>query len=176
VGASCYSGGAEVKNLLGRGGTNNAGGGVTFVGVTVPTAGVYDVTWWYHCGSYDNWHDNNCGGGPYPTWMSWYNPNANPQPGCRPHLIAVNGTQVDGADHSTPFWQFPCFGGSWDVIRAATTPLTLAAGKNNIRIGGPHIADLDGADIDAMHVSAEDAGTAPRILAPFAIAGDDNRK
>src|SRR5205085_2444732 len=51
-GASCASGGGEAKQLLGRGGTNNAGGGVTFTGVTVPAAGAYDVTWWYHCGLY----------------------------------------------------------------------------------------------------------------------------
>lgn len=175
-GATCASGGGEIRQLLGRGGTNDAGGGVTMADVTVPSAGMYDVTWWYHCGLYDNWHDNNCGGAPYPAWMSFYNPSANPQPGCRPHLLAVNGTQVDGDDHSTPFWQFPCFGGSWSILHAATTPLELAAGSNKIRIGAPHIADLDAVDVDAIHVTAVGKGTAPRILAPRAIAGDNNRK
>jgi len=137
---------------------------------------VYDVTWWYHCGLYDNWHDNNCGGPPYPAWMSFYNATANPQPGCRPHLISVNGTQVDGADHTTPFWQFPCFGGSWEILHASTTPLTLAAGANKIRIGAPHIPDLDGVDVDAIHVTPVGMGTSPRIPEPRAIAGDNNRK
>ena len=173
---SCCSGGGELRQLLGRGGTNNAGGGVTFKNITVPSDGMYDVVRWFHCGLDDNWHDNNCGGAPYPEWMSFYNPNANPQPGCRPHLIAVNGVQQDGADHKTPFWQFPCFGGGWDIMHVATTPLHLTAGKNQIRLGAPHIADLDGVDIDAIHVVSAGKGTAPVVPEPRAIAGDGGRK
>jgi hypothetical protein len=161
--------------LLGRGGINNAGGGVTFTAVTVPVAGTYDITWWYHCGLYDNWNDHDCGGTPVPTWMTYFTPTANPQPGCRPHLIAVNGTQVDGPNHTTPYWQFPCFGGTWDIIHAATTSLTLAAGKNTIRLGAPHIADLDGVDIDAIHVTASGKGTPPRVVEPRAGAGDGRK-
>jgi hypothetical protein len=173
-GAKCCSGGGQVRWLLGRGGTNNAGGGVTFTGVKVPSAGVYDVTWWYHCGDYDNWHDNNCGGPPYPSWMSWYNPQANPQPGCRVHLIEVNGTQVNGPDNA-PFWHFPCYGGPWSMIHASTTSLTLAAGTNKIRLQAPHIADLDAVDLDAIHVVPAGKGTPPQVF-PRAIAGDNNRK
>jgi hypothetical protein len=176
AGQVCCVGGGWLKNMLGGGG-NGMGGGVTFPAVTVPTAGVYDVEWWYHCGDYDNWHDNTCGGPPYPDWLlSVYDPYAEPQPGCRPHLFTVNGQLADGADHSKPYWQFPCFGSTWDILRVVTTPLYLAAGKNVVRIGAPHNRELDSVDLDAMHVVTPGKGASPRIPEGRQFGGDDGRK
>ncbi len=187
-GSICCMGGYKITQLLGRCNTKAAssntkaclndqgpgGAGVTFTGVKIPKAGSYDVTWWYHAGSFDNWNDHDCGGKPAPAWMTYFNPNANPQPGCRPHLIAVNGKEVDGSQGER-FWQFPVYGGSWDVLHAATTTLTLAAGENTVQLAAPRIGDLDAVDIDAIHVQTADKGEPPKVVAPTALAGDGRK-
>lgn len=187
-GDACCMGGYKITQLLGRCDTRASsantkacrddqgpgGAGVTFVGVKVPKAGTYDITWWYHAGGNDNWNDHDCGGKPAPVWMTYFNPNANPQPGCRPHLIAVNGKEVDGPKGER-YWQFPVFGGSWDILHAATTTLTLAEGINTVQLAAPRIGDLDAVDIDAIHVQAADRGNLPKVVAPTVYAGDGRK-
>jgi len=185
----CCSNGYKITQLLGRCDTRASSGGtiackngegatvgasVTFTGVNVAESGEYNVTWWYHCGLYDNWNDHDCGGLPVPSWMTYYNPNAKPQPGCRPHVISVNGnvTQSPTGEH---YWQFPCFGGSWDILHTATTTLTLTKGTNTIQLAAPRIGDLDAADIDAMHVQNVGFGNTPLVVAPREFAGDGRK-
>ncbi len=152
-GALCCSGGKVVVSLLGRA-ANNAGSGVEFHQVSVPSAGSYDVTWWYHCGANDSFGDVGCGGLHYPVGSS-----------CRPHLIDVNGmpitSTVGGA--SAQFFQFPCYQGDWSIIHAATTTLPLQAGNNVIYVHPPHVANLDAADIDVIHVTAVGQGVGQRV-------------
>jgi hypothetical protein len=150
-GAVCCSEGGLVANLLGKA-DNNAGGGVEFHNISVPSDAMYSVTWWYHCGSKDTFGDANCGGLRYSV------PN---YAGCRPHLIDVNGTTVSSTVNGAvaPFFQFPCYSTAWAVIHAATTDLPLKAGNNVIFIHPPHVANLDSADIDAIHVTAMGQGT-----------------
>jgi len=170
-GASCASGGKVANQILGRSPCNpptsttsynqcqNKGGGVQFNGVTVPVAGTYEVTWWYHCGSSDFYGDTKCGGLDYKT---------GPGTGCRPHLIDVNGvpmsTTVDGA--TALYYQFPCYPGSWSILHGATTALPLKAGANTIYIHAPGATTLDAADLDALDLHAEGQGTAPAPLWP----------
>jgi hypothetical protein len=109
---------------------------------------MYDVTWWYHCGNNDNFGDTNCGG--------QTNPPTTPS-GCRPHQFIVNGTTLPGGYH------FPCFAGSFQIIRAATTTFALKAGSNNtIRVVPPH--PRDASDIDAIQISPAGKGVPPLIM------------
>jgi hypothetical protein len=114
--------------------------------VTVPSDGMYDVTWWYHCGQSDNFGDVHCGG--------QTNPPTTPS-GCRPHQIVVNGTEMPGTYH------FPCFPGTWIEMHAATTTLPLKAGANTIKV---YPKQRDSADMDALQISPQGMGTPPLIM------------
>jgi hypothetical protein len=136
--AMCCSGGKEVRQLLrGR-------GGLQFNAIAAPTDGMYDVTWWYHCGLNDNFGDPGCGGEPHTP------------SGCRPAQLVVNGTTVPR------IWQFPCFPGPWGQIHAATTLLALKAGMNSIKITAG-VAGRDAVDLDAISIFPAGKGIAPTL-------------
>jgi hypothetical protein len=160
-GDSCCHGGGELTWIVGPQKSS-----VTFTKVTVPTAGDYDVTWWYHCGENDNYHDGDCGGTPHPTWMTYATPS-----GCRPHLLSVNDKALLGPK-GEQYWQFPCFAESWALIHAATTKLTLTAGTNSIKLGAAHLGNEDAVDLDAIHVQAAGKGEKPLVVEPTEYAGD----
>jgi hypothetical protein len=143
-GDSCCSGGGEVTWLTQ--GIGPLPGGLTYNKVMAPTDGMYDVTWWYHCGNNDNFGDVHCGGQKDPPTTA---------AGCRPHQIVVNGTELTGTYH------FPCFGGSFTVIHAATTPLMLKAGENSIKV---YPKQRDAADMDALQVQPPGKGIGPIIM------------
>ncbi len=166
-GADCCSGGGVVTEILGRvpcsGPPGSAGdyvdcqmigGGVEFRNVTAPSAGMYDVTWWYHCGENNSYGDTACGGLHYAVGSS-----------CRPHLIDVNGVPVAAeTDGQTALiYQFPCYAGAWSMVHGATTALALEAGPNIVLIHAPHEVDLDSADIDAIDVQALGQGPPPLV-------------
>jgi hypothetical protein len=142
-GDDCCSGGGEVTWLTQ--GIGPIPGGLTFTNVTAPSDGMYDVTWWYHCGNNDNFGDVHCGGQTDPPTTA---------SGCRPHQIVVNGTEMQGTYH------FPCFAGSFGIIRAATTQLPLKAGMNSIKV---YPKQRDASDVDALQVSPMGKGTPPLI-------------
>jgi hypothetical protein len=170
-GANCASGGKLINQILGRSPCTpptsttsydqcqNRGGGVQFNEVTVPVDGIYDVTWWYHCGPdtpghADVYGDTKCGGLNYDTGAGT---------GCRPHLIDVNGVPVSSTvDGKTAlYYQFPCYTAPWSILHGATTALPLKAGKNTIYYHAPGATTLDAADLDALDVQAPGHGTAP---------------
>jgi len=141
-GAACCSGGGEVTQILGR-----KDGALQYNGVSAPADGMYDVTWWYHCGLNDNFGDKDCGGQTNPPTTA---------SGCRPHQIVVNGTEMTGTYH------FPCFAAGWNILHASTTTLPLKAGANNtIKIFAT--APRDGADMDALEIFAVGSGVPPLI-------------
>jgi hypothetical protein len=142
-GDDCCSGGGEVTWLTQ--GIGPIPGGLTFTNVAAPSDGMYDVTWWYHCGNSDNFGDKHCGG--------QTDPPTTPA-GCRPHQIVVNGTEMTGTYH------FPCFATSFSLIHAATTALPLKAGMNSIKV---YPKQRDAADMDALQVSPMGKGTPPLI-------------
>jgi hypothetical protein len=139
-GDNCQSGGGEVTWI-----TEGRQGWLQFNQVAAPSDGMYDVTWWYHCGNNDNFGDKHCGGQTDPPTTA---------AGCRPHNIIVNGTELQGTYH------FPCFAGSFGIIRAATTALPLKAGMNTIKV---YPKSRDAADMDALQVSPLGMGTKPLI-------------
>jgi hypothetical protein len=166
-GANCCSGGGEVTELLGRvpcsGPPGSAGdyqscqtigGGIEFDGVAVPSDGIYDVTWWYHCGENNSYGDTACGGVQYNVGSS-----------CRPHLIDVNGVPMSSTvqGQAAMIYQFPCYPGAWSILHGATTALPLRAGSNAVLIHAPHAVTLDGADIDAMDVQSPGQGAPPLV-------------
>jgi hypothetical protein len=134
--AMCCSKGGEVRQLL------RGKGGLVFNKVAAPADGMYDVTWWYHCGKNDNFGDANCGGEPN-----------HPAAGCRPHILTVNGTRLPKV------YEFHCFPGPWGQIHAVTTPLPLKAGDNSIRVVAT--AGRDAADLDAIAIFPPGKGTPP---------------
>jgi hypothetical protein len=139
-GAACCSGGGEITQILGR-----KGGALQFNEVSAPSDGMYDVTWWYHCGLNDNFGDKDCGG----------DATATPS-GCRPHQIVVNGVEQTGTYH------FPCFAAGWAILHAATTNLPLKAGSTNtIKVFAT--APRDGADMDAIEILPTGQGVPPLI-------------
>jgi hypothetical protein len=175
-GANCASGGKVVAQILGRSpctpptsttsytNCQNKGGGVQFNAVTVPAAGNYDVTWWYHCGPdtpghADVYGDTKCGG---------LNYNTGAGTGCRPHLIDVNGVPMSStiAGQTALYYQFPCYTAPWSTLHGATTSLPLKAGANTILIHAPGATTLDAADIDAIDVQPNGKGVAPAPLWP----------
>src|SRR5262249_19291851 len=99
-GDMCQSGSGEGSWI-----TQGRMGWLQYTQVSAPSDGMYDVTWWYHCGKSDNFGDVHCGG--------QTNPPTTPS-GCRPHQIVVNGTEMPGTYH------FPCYPGPWSEIHAAT--------------------------------------------------------
>ena len=137
----CCSQGKEVRQLLrGR-------GGLQFNKITAPADGMYDVTWWYHCGKNDNFGDPNCGGEPN-----------HPKAGCRPHLFTVNGMQLPKVH------EFHCFPGPWGEIHAVTTPLPLkAGGDNSIKVVAT--TGRDAADLDAIAIYPSGMGVRPVAFA-----------
>jgi hypothetical protein len=139
--AMCCSQGKEVRQLLrGR-------GGLVFNKLSVPTDGMYDVTWWYHCGLNDNFGDPGCGGEPN-----------HPAAGCRPHILTVNGTKMPKV------YEFHCFPGPWGQIHAVTTPLPLkAGGDNSIRVVAT--TGRDAADLDAIAIFPAGMGVPPVAFA-----------
>jgi hypothetical protein len=154
-GDSCNSGGGQVDWIVSGGHgpdpqppDGRGGGELQFNSISAPADGMYDVTWWYHCGNNDNFGDRDCGG--------QTDPPTNPTSGCRPHQIIVNGVEMPGTYH------FPCFGGSWSIIRAATMTLPLKAGANNT----VHVyatKPRDAADMDALQISAVGQGVPPLL-------------
>ena len=166
-GADCCSAGGVVTEILGRvpcsGPPGDAGdyvdcqmtgAGVEFRSVTVPSAGTYDVTWWYHCGENNSYGDTACGGLHYSVGSS-----------CRPHLIDVNGmpmsAETDG--QAALIYQFPCYAGAWSIVHGATTNLPLVAGQNIVLLHAPHELNLDSADIDAIDVQVLGQGPPPVV-------------
>jgi hypothetical protein len=153
-GDMCCSGGGQVNWIVSGGKgpdpqppDGRGGGELRFNAISAPADGMYDVTWWYHCGNNDNFGDKNCGGQTDPPTLP---------AGCRPHQIIVNGTEMPGTYH------FPCFGGSWGIIRAATTTLPLKAGAENWIHVYAH-KPRDAADMDALQISPVGKGTPPLI-------------
>jgi hypothetical protein len=111
--------------------------------VAAPADGVYDVTWWYHCGLNDNFGDPNCGGEPHTP------------SGCRPAGLVVNGMSLPR------IYQFPCFPGDWGQIHAYTIPTALKAGAmNSIQITAG-IMGRDAVDVDAIAVMRPGTGLGP---------------
>jgi hypothetical protein len=143
AGEDCCSGGGEITWLTQ--GIGPIPGGLTFNGVAAASDGMYDVTWWYHCGASDNFGDKHCGG--------QTDPPTTPA-GCRPHQIVVNGTEMPGTYH------FPCFATSFGLIHPATTRLPLKAGMNAIKV---YPKARDSADMDAIHVQPAGMGIGPLI-------------
>jgi hypothetical protein len=134
-GVECCSGGKKVSQLI------RGNGQLQFNAVKAPADGMYDVTWWFHCGKNDNFGDANCGGVPHTP------------SGCRPHIILVNGTKLPKV------YEFPCFPGSWGEIHAATVQMPLKAGDNTIRIYAT--PGRDASDMDAIAVYPAGKGTPP---------------
>lgn len=147
VGSDCCSGSGQVTWIVSAN-SSHAAGWMQFAEVSAPADASYDVTVWYHCGDADTYGDNNCGG------QAMTEPK---QTGCRPHVFTVNGTVVPGAYH------FPCFGGSWATLYAATVSLPLTAGSNTIKIAPP--PPRDAVDVDAIEILPPGKGHAPRIAA-----------
>jgi len=147
-GDDCNSGGGQVTWV-----TQGRMGWLQYNQVAVPADGMYDVTWWYHCGNNDNFGDRHCGGQTNPPTTA---------SGCRPHNFIVNGTELPGNYH------FPCFGGSFGIIRAATTRLPLKAGNaNTVRV---YPKSRDSADMDALQVQPAGKGIGPLIM-PNDVSG-----
>jgi hypothetical protein len=137
-GVECCSGGKKLSQLL------RGKGGAVFNAVEAPSDGMYDVTWWYHCGKSDNFGDANCGGAPHTP------------SGCRPHVLNVNGTMLPKVYH------FPCYPGTWGQIHAATVTIALKGGKtNSIKVNAT--PGRDAADLDAIVVYPTGKGVGPNI-------------
>jgi hypothetical protein len=134
-GVECCSGGKKLSQLL------RGKGGVVVNDVAVPADGMYDVTWWYHCGKNDNFGDPTCGGLPHTP------------SGCRPHIMEINGAKQPKVS------EWPCFPGSWGQIHAVTTPMAFKAGKNSIRIYAT--PGRDAADLDALAIYPAGMGLKP---------------
>lgn len=181
-GAECTSGGKAIRQTLGRSPCQpptdaasydecqDLGGGISFNEVSVPADGLYDVTWWYHCGEDPRmlghanvYGDTECGGLDYQTGEGT---------GCRSHLIRVNGVlmskTIDGQVAS--YFHFPCYVTTWSMLHGATTRLPLKAGANTISIHAPAARTLDAVDIDAMDVQSEGRGIAPPPLWPKLVS------
>ena len=134
-GIECCSEGKKLSQLL------RGKGGVVVNKIAAPSDGMYDVTWWYHCGKNDNFRDPNCGGLPHT------------KSGCRPHIMEVNGTKQPKIS------EWPCFPGPWGELHAVTTPLPFKAGMNSIRIYST--PGNDAADLDALAIYPAGKGLPP---------------
>jgi hypothetical protein len=149
VGEKCSSGGGEVTWI-----TEGRQGWLQFNGVMAPSDGMYDVSWWYHCGNNDNFGDKHCGGQTNPPTTA---------SGCRPHQIVVNGTEMTGTYH------WPCFPGSFSEIHAVTTQLPLKAGANTIKV---YPKSRDSADMDAIQVQPMGKGIGPLIMSNSVVGSN----
>jgi hypothetical protein len=136
----CCFGGKEVRQLL------RGKGGLVFNKVGAPADGMYDVTWYYHCGKNDNFGDGNCGGEPN-----------HPAGGCRPHVLTVNGERLPKV------YEFHCYPGPWGEIHVVTTPIPLKGGDNSIRVVAT--PGRDAADLDAIAVFPAGKGAPPVAFA-----------
>jgi len=136
-GMECCSGGKKLSQLL------RGTGGAVLKEIAAPADGMYDVTWWFHCGKNDNFGDTGCGGLPHTA------------SGCRPHVFTVNDMKIPGVYH------FPCFPGSWGEIHASTVALPLKSGMNSIRVVAT--AGRDAADLDAIQIFPAGKGPMPKI-------------
>jgi hypothetical protein len=153
-GDACCSGGGEVNWIVSGGKgpdpqppDGRGGGELRYNAISAPADGMYDVTWWYHCGANDNFGDHDCGGQTDPPTTS---------SGCRPHQIIVNGVEMPGTYH------FPCFAGSWGIIHAATTTVPLKAGNLNwIHVYATK--PRDAADMDAIEILPVGKGVPPLV-------------
>jgi hypothetical protein len=137
-GMECCSAGKKLSQLL------RGKGGAVFNNVMAPSDGMYDVTWWFHCGKNDNFGDTGCGGAPHTP------------SGCRPHIFEINGTKFPKVYH------FPCFPGSWGEIHASTVTMPLKAGMNSISVKAT--PGRDAADLDAIEVFPSGKGFPPNIV------------
>jgi len=134
AGCTTCIGGAEVNQLLGH--AADGEGRFTFNDISVPSAGTYDVTWFYHCGLNDGDGDTTCGGEPHPAGSA-----------CRPGIFTVDGAVQ-------PQVQFACFAGPWSQLHAQTFPLPLeASATNSIEI---YSKTYDAPDLDAILVASHD--------------------
>jgi hypothetical protein len=154
VGASCFSGGAEVTWIVSENSAHSSGW-MQFNEIAAPANASYDVTFWYHCGGTstsggvtyaDVYGDCDCGG------QMMTEPK---QSGCRPHVFTVNGTVLPGAYH------FPCFPGSWSTLYAATVSLPLTKGMNTVMVTAPN--PRDASDLDVIEILPPGKGHAPLI-------------
>jgi hypothetical protein len=136
-GIECCSGGKKLSQLL------RGKGGAVLNAIAAPSDGMYDVTWWFHCGKDDNFGDTGCGGAPHT------------KSGCRPHVLEVNGTKLPKVYH------FPCFPGSWGELHASTTTIPLKGGMNSIRVYAT--PGRDAADLDAIELFPAGKGLPPNI-------------
>jgi hypothetical protein len=137
-GVLCCSGKKKVAQLI------RGKGQLQFNQISAPADGMYDVTWWYHCGKNDNFGDANCGGEPHTP------------SGCRPHRLVVNGTLLPKT------YEMPCFPGDWGLIHAAVTQLPLKQGANNtIRVYAT--PGRDAHDMDAIAIYPLGKGIGPVI-------------
>jgi hypothetical protein len=140
-GLECCSGKKKISQLI------RGKGQLQFNNVSAPADGMYDVTWWFHCGKNDNFGDPGCGGDPSRT-----------KSGCRPHILVVNGQQLPKV------FEFPCFPGTWGQIHAATTPVPLKAGAmNTIKVYAT--PGRDASDMDAIAVYPAGQGIKPVAFA-----------
>jgi len=136
-GMECCSAGKKLSQLL------RGKGGAVFNNVMAPSDGMYDVTWWFHCGKNDNFGDTGCDGAPHTP------------SGCRPHIFEINGAKFPKVYH------FPCFPGSWGEIHASTVTMPLKAGMNSISVKAT--TGRDAADLDAIEVFPAGKGFPPTI-------------
>jgi hypothetical protein len=136
----CCFQGKEVRQLL------RGKGGLQFNKINAPADGMYDVTWYYHCGKNDNFGDGNCGGEPN-----------HPAGGCRPHVLTINGTR------QPKVYEFHCYPGMWGEIHVVTTQLPLKSGDNSIRVVAT--PGRDAADLDAIGVFPAGKGPQPQAFA-----------
>jgi hypothetical protein len=136
----CCFQGKEVRQLL------RGKGGLQFNKLAAPADGMYDVTWYYHCGKNDNFGDGNCGGEPN-----------HPAGGCRPHILTVNGTRLPKV------YEFHCFPGPWGEIHIVTTSIPLKSGDNSLRVVAT--PGRDAADLDAIAIFPAGKGPMPQAFA-----------
>jgi hypothetical protein len=136
-GMECCAGGKKLSQLL------RGKGGAVFNNVMAPSDGMYDVTWWFHCGKNDNFGDTGCGGLPHTA------------SGCRPHVFEINGAKFPKVYH------LPCFPGSWGEIHASTVTMPLKAGMNSISVKAT--TGRDAADLDAIEVFPSGKGFPPNV-------------
>jgi hypothetical protein len=149
AGDSCCSGGGEVTWIVAAKTSD-----LQLNGISVPSDGTYDVTFWYYCGNNDNYNDRNCGGQTNPPTTA---------AGCRPHQFVVNGNLMPGAYH------FPCFGGAWSIVRTATVSMALKAGANTIRMHAPPPRDC--VNLDGIELYPTGKGQPPLIMSNPDLTG-----
>jgi hypothetical protein len=131
-GDACCSAGTDVRHLLGA--RRATSGALQFNGVSAPSNGMYQTTWYYFCGLNQTDGDLACG----------------VAPGCRAAQFIVNGAVLPVV------WQFPCFSTPWSIVHTFTMSLPLKAGSNNsIKI---YSDTTDTVDVDRIVVALLPSG------------------